>query len=120
MRYSFANCARSFAHSQVDLATELFNRSVQLANTIDSAAVKAEVLKAIATEQFRVNQPEAATQLLNQAVELVKTIEDEESRLSALQSISAQFSAANQHQAAIGVTDAILDAPARRSAAIAE
>ncbi|MBD2066120.1 hypothetical protein H6F93_00990, partial [Leptolyngbya sp. FACHB-671] len=105
---------------QVDLATELFNRSVQLANTIDSAAVKAEVLRAIATEHFRANQPEAATQLLNQAVELVKTIEDEESRLSTLQSISAQFSAANQHQAAIGVTDAILDAPARRSAAIAE
>jgi hypothetical protein len=105
---------------QVDPATELFNRSVQLANTIDSAAVKAEVLRAIATEQFRVNQPEAATQLLNQAVELVKTIEDEESRLSALQSISAQFSAANQHQAAIQVTDAILDAPVRRSAAVAD
>ncbi|MBD1866424.1 hypothetical protein H6F95_03700 [Cyanobacteria bacterium FACHB-471] len=105
---------------QVDPATELFNRSVQLANTIDSVAVKADVLRAIATEQFRANQPEAATQLLNQAVELVKTIEDEESRLSALQSISAQFSAANQYQAAIRVTDAILDAPVRRSAAIAD
>ncbi|MBD3885751.1 hypothetical protein IFO70_28985 [Phormidium tenue FACHB-886] len=106
---------------QVDPATELFNRSVQLANTIDSAAVKAEVLRAIATEQLRVNQPEAATQLLNQAVELVKiTIEDEHSRLSTLQSISAQLSAANQYQAAIGVADAILDAPGRRSETIAE
>ncbi|MBD1918085.1 hypothetical protein [Phormidium sp. FACHB-77] len=105
---------------QVDSATELFNQSVQLANTVDSAAVKAEVLRAIATERFRANQPEAATQLLNQAVELVKTIEDEESRLSTLQAISAQFSAANQHQAAIQVTDAILDAPVRRAAAIAD
>lgn len=106
---------------QVDPATELFNRSVQLANTIDSAAVKAEVLRAIATEQLRVNQPEAATLLLNQAVELVKiTIEDEHSRLSTLQSISAQLSAANQYQAAIQVADAILDAPGRRSETIAE
>ncbi|MBD2106774.1 hypothetical protein [Nodosilinea sp. FACHB-13] len=105
---------------QIDPATELFNQSVQLANTIDSAAEKAEVLRAIADEHFRANQPEAATQLLNQAVELVKTIEDEESRLSTLQAISAQFSAAKQHQAAIQVTDAILDAPVRRSAAIAE
>ncbi|MBW4462040.1 MAG: hypothetical protein KME47_17635 [Nodosilinea sp. WJT8-NPBG4] len=105
---------------QIDPATELFKQSIRLANTIDSAAEKAEVLRAIAAEQFRVNQPEAATQLLNQAVELVKTIEDEESRLSTLQAISAQFSAANQHQAAIQVTDAILDAPVRRAAAIAD
>lgn len=105
---------------QIDPATELFNQSMRLANTIGSAAEKAEVLRAIADEHFRANQPEAATQLLNQAVELVKTIEDEESRLSTLQAISAQFSAANQHQAAIQVTDAILDAPMRRAAAIAE
>lgn len=105
---------------QIDPATELFNQSIQLVNTIDSAAEKAEALRAIADEHFRVNQPEAATQLLNQAVELAKTIEDEESRLSALQAISAQFSAANQYQAAIQVTDAILDAPVRRAAAIAD
>ncbi len=53
-------------------------------------------------------------------VEWVKTIKDEESRLSTLQSISAQLSAANQYQAAIQVADAIVDAPVRRSAAIAD
>jgi hypothetical protein len=98
---------------QIDRSATLFNQAIQLANQIDYASTKAEVLGAIAQAYLIAGQPESATQLLTQTITAAESITDTSSRSYTLRTISEQLTFANQYRAAVQIAQSIPDASER-------
>jgi tetratricopeptide (TPR) repeat protein len=95
-------------------AAVLFGQAIQLANAIDDAYTRTEVLAAIATAYFDAKLPSLGAQMIDQTLVSAQAI-PAASRSSALRTIAERLTYANYYQAAIQVAQAISEEPERLS-----